>query len=207
MSSRSLRPLTSPPSTCTSRRRSPSTFPAGDHLPRPRLRRRKTLEERYAVPRELIVRTGDHFGHALKKSVELARAASTLFGHVGKWAKVAAGLFNTHCDYGDARLETLAACAGACGATPEQIRELLALPLAEEAVPLIERWGLSKTFDVLAERMHRRCALYAISRASLVEPPQKSTETRATPPENTVAFGVAVLSLKGEILGISPLCR
>ena len=164
----------------------------------------KTLEERYAVPRELIVRTGDHFGHALKKSVELGARRLHLFGHVGKWAKVAAGLFNTHCDYGDARLETLAACAGACGATPEQIRELLALPLAEEAVPLIERWGLSKTFDVLAERMHRRCALYAISRASLVEPPQKSTETRATPPENTVAFGVAVLSLKGEILGSFP---
>ena len=76
--------------------------------------------ETVAELRELIVRTGDHFGHALKKSVELGARRLHLFGHVGKWAKVAAGLFNTHCDYGDARLETLAACAGACGARYRQ---------------------------------------------------------------------------------------
>ena len=52
--------------------------------------------------------------------------------------------------------------------------------------------------------MHRRCALYAVSRASLVEPQRKSAETRATPSGNTVAFGVAVLSLKGENLGSFP---
>ena len=164
----------------------------------------RTLAERYAVPRELIVPTGDHFGYALKKSIELGARCLHLFGHIGKWAKVAAGIFNTHCDYGDARLETIAACAGACDASSEQIRTLLALPLAEEAVPLLERWGLSKTFDMLAERMHCRCALHAGSRQPLVSSCLTSADKASIPPVGGVVFGVAVLSLQGDILGSYP---
>ncbi len=148
----------------------------------------RTLREKFSTPRELIVRTGDHFGHALKKSLELGARRLLLFGHVGKWAKVAAGLFNTHCDFGDARLETLAACAGACGATPAQVAELLSLPLAEEAVPLLLRWGLGGAFNLLAERMHRRCAQLAASEG-----------------RQPVETGVAVLSIDGDVLGGCPL--
>ncbi len=150
----------------------------------------RALLEGYSVPPELIVRTGDHFGHALSKSAELGARRLFLFGHVGKWAKVAAGLFNTHCDFGDARLETLAACAGACGATPGQMQELLALPLAEEAIPLIRSWGLERAFSFIAERMHRRCSLYVRSGGHL-----------------PIETGVALLSIGGEVIGSYPaLC-
>jgi len=143
----------------------------------------KTLLERFSVPPEIIVKMGDHVGHALKECAARGVPTVHLFGHVGKWAKVAAGLFNTHCDSGDARLETLSACAGAIGASPEQIRTLLSLPLAEEAVSLLTRWGLHRTFSLVAERAHRRCTLYT---------------------EHRIALGVTVLSLSGEILGSFP---
>ncbi len=96
---------------------------------------------------------------------------------------MAAGLFNTHCDFGDARLETLAACAGAEGASKEQVRELLSLPLAEEAVPLLRQWGLSSVF-----------------------PWWRSGPTGVVPPHmgGAVPLGVAVLSLDGEVLGSFP---
>jgi len=122
-------------------------------------------------------------GHALKECASRGAGPVHLFGHVGKWAKVAAGLFNTHCDFGDARLETLAACAGAEGASKEQVRELLSLPLAEEAVPLLRQWGLSSVFSLVAERAHRRSSLLM---------------------GGAVPLGVAVLSLDGEVLGSFP---
>jgi len=143
----------------------------------------KCLAERFGVPSELIVRMGDHVGHALKECASRGAGPVHLFGHVGKWAKVAAGLFNTHCDFGDARLETLAACAGAEGASKEQVRELLSLPLAEEAVPLLRQWELSSVFSLVAERAHRRSSLHM---------------------GGAVPLGVAVLSLDGEVLGSFP---
>ncbi len=143
----------------------------------------KPLTEVFRSPPEIIVRIGDHVGHALKRCAELNARRVHLFGHVGKWAKVAAGLFNTHCDFGDARLETLAACAGASGATPEQIRTLLSLPLAEEAVSLLRRWRLDPAFSLVAERAHGRCSLLV---------------------GGGVSLGVAVLSLNGGILGSFP---
>jgi cobalt-precorrin-5B (C1)-methyltransferase len=146
----------------------------------------KPLVEVFGAPRELIVRIGDHVGHALRRCAELNVPRLHLFGHVGKWAKVAAGLFNTHCDFGDARLETIAACAGAAGAMREQIRTLLSLPLAEEAVEPVLRWGLGETFAIVAERAHRRASLLM---------------------GGTVPLGVAVLSLEGAILGGFPEIR
>ena len=141
------------------------------------------LRERFQVPGELVVRIGDHVGHALRSCVSAGAAEVFLYGHVGKWAKVAAGLFNTNCEFGDARLETLAACAGAEGATTEQIREILSLPLAEEAVLLLRKWNLSSVFSLVAERAHMRCSLL-LGRA--------------------VPLGVGVLSLEGEVLGSFP---
>jgi cobalamin biosynthesis protein CbiD len=67
-------------------------------------------------------------------------------------AKIAAGLFNTHCKTGDARLETVAALAGAAGAGPELIRKILELKMAEEAVSLIDEAGLEECYDLMVCR-------------------------------------------------------
>lgn len=143
----------------------------------------KCLTERFEAPRELIVRVGDHVGHSLEECAARGAGEIFFFCHVSKGAKVAAGLFNTHCRWGDARLETLAAWAGAEGASREQIRELLALPLAEEGVPLLQRWGLTSVFYRVAERALERCSLLLGGK---------------------VPLGVAVTDLEGRILGSSP---
>ena len=143
----------------------------------------KCLLERFGAPRELLVSMGDHVGHALEKSAEEGAGAIFLFAHASKGAKIAAGLFNTHCKTGDARLETLAACAGAAGATKEQIVKLLSLPLAEEAVSLLRKWGLDSAFDIAAERAHWRCSLLL---------------------GGAVPLGVALLTLEGEVVGSFP---
>ena len=80
-------------------------------------------------------------------------------GHIGKMAKVASGLFNTHCKYGDARLETVAACAAAAGASREDVEALLDMKMAEAAVSYLQERHLEETFHIMNRRLVERCLL------------------------------------------------
>lgn len=143
----------------------------------------KFLTSRFGISKDRIVAVGDHIGHALDTCVEAGLKKITLCGHIGKWSKLAAGLFNTHYSTGDARLETIAALAGASGAPVGIIREILALELAEASIDIIRREDLMVTFDLMAQRIHKRC----LART-----------------DHTMEIGVIALSLKGDILGAFP---
>lgn len=53
----------------------------------------------------------------LEKAVEYDMKKLLLFGHLGKLAKIAAGVFHTHNRMADGRLETIAAYMAAEGAS------------------------------------------------------------------------------------------
>ena len=99
-----------------------------------------------------IIHFGDHAGFSLRKAASKHFKTVHLACHIGKMAKLAAGLFDTHCRTGDARLETVAALAGAAGADKNTINALLDMKMAEEAVPLLDREGLEETYDLMARR-------------------------------------------------------
>ena len=101
---------------------------------------------------EQIIRFGDYAGFSLSHGAAKGYEEVHLAAHIGKMAKIAAGLFDTHCKTGDARLETVAALAGAAGASPELIRRLLDLKMAEEAVPLIAESGLQDCYNMMVRR-------------------------------------------------------
>ncbi len=111
------------------------------------------------VADDSILVIGDHVGFCLDLCARLRFRSVLLVAHVGKLAKVAAGIFNTHCKYGDARLETLAAHAGAAGAPPELIARILELGLAEEAVPILQGSGFAEAFSRIARAAAVRSAL------------------------------------------------
>ncbi len=121
----------------------------------------ETYLRREGVPEAAILVAGDHLGLGLKSLARHGARRVELVGHAGKLLKVSAGLFNTHCRYGDARLETLAAFAGAAGAPPELIRRLLELDTAEEASRLVIEAGYRAVFDAAAARAARRASLLA----------------------------------------------
>jgi len=102
------------------------------------------------------VATPECHGFALNQGPSGGFGRVHLAAHIGKMAKIAAGLFDTHCRTGDARLETVAALAGAAGASREIIRRLLDMKMAEEAVPLLMSEGLEESFDLLAGRTRMR---------------------------------------------------
>ncbi len=143
----------------------------------------KILTERFSVPREHIVKTGDKVGYTLRRCLDEGISKVVLLGHIGKLTKVAAGVFDTNYRSGDARLETVAAWAGACGACAETVREILDLKLAEAAVAIIQRDGLEETFRHISRRAAER------SRDLL---------------EGNVEVATALTDLAGNILGTWP---
>lgn len=140
----------------------------------------KYLRENHHIPRDRIIAVGDHVGHAIDTCIEAGVRRITLCGHIGKWSKLAAGLFNTDSRYGDARLETIAACAGAAGAAPETIRQILNLRLAEASVEILKEKHLTEAFDIMSRRIYDRCSIRA---------------------EKKMDFLIEILTLKGEVLG------
>lgn len=116
----------------------------------------KLLTERYSIPLEKTVKTGDKVGYTLERCRLEGIKKALLVGHIGKLSKVAAGIFDTNYRSGDGRLETVAAWAGACGASQETIIEILDLKLAEAAVAILQRDGLEKAFYHIARRSGER---------------------------------------------------
>lgn len=128
--------------------------------------------ERYlrarGVPDERVASVGDQIGFSLLRARAAGFEEAALVGHLGKMVKIAAGIFNTHCRYGDARLETIAAYAAAEGATPELAERILSLRLAEEAAPILIEAGLSSVFGRIARRAAERASDYSGLRVSCV---------------------------------------
>lgn len=108
---------------------------------------------------ESIVKIGDYWGYALDCLSAKDFDQIFLVGHIGKMSKIASGIFNTHCKYGDARLETIAAFAGAAGADKEAISNLLIMKMAEESVEFLLEKNLMNTFKLLNRRLIDRVNL------------------------------------------------
>ncbi len=117
--------------------------------------------ERLGAPPEAIAQTANFIGDMLRACAERGAEDVVLVGHAGKLVKVAAGIFNTHSRFGDARLETIAAVAAAEGASAPLVAALLALPTAEAAVPLLAEAGLARVWHALATRAAARATAHA----------------------------------------------
>lgn len=104
------------------------------------------------IPESKVATVGDHIGWAFSEAERRGFEGGILVGHIGKCAKIAAGIFNTHWTSGDARLETVAALAACEGADRECIRRIMSCKLAEETVPLLIDEGFSGVFSRIAER-------------------------------------------------------
>jgi cobalt-precorrin-5B (C1)-methyltransferase len=152
----------------------------------------RVLLERFRIPEHRIVRIGDHVGFSLRQALKRGADRLVLIGHLSKLAKVAAGLFNTHSQFGDARLETIAAAAAAEGASAPLVRELLALETAEAAVEVLEGHGLAGSFNRVATRARERCLLYA---DDLLHVGGERTGQE---------LAVALLDLSGRVLAVQP---
>ena len=143
----------------------------------------KLLKGEFNVKEEAIIKIGDYVGFMLNECVEKGISKVVLIGHIGKLAKVAAGLFNTHSKFGDARLETIAAYAASCGAEQKIVNEILKLKLAEAAIEILRQNNLMSAFNKIAKRVVERANEHCGGKLELA---------------------CILLSLNGEIIGAEP---
>ncbi len=152
----------------------------------------RAAREHFGAAETAIVDCSNFIGDLLDRCVDAGLRRVVLVGHAGKLVKVAAGIWNTHSRYGDARLETLAALAAAAGAPPPLVVELLDAPTTEAAMELLAAAGLADVWDDVAERAARRAAERAARRAEASPPP---------------TIDCAVVAYDGAIIGRSAALR
>ena len=135
----------------------------------------------WGLPTEAMVQTSNFIGFMLEAGADHGLERILLFGHIGKLAKVAAGVFHTHNRVGDARLEVLAAYSAAQGMPAEGVQRILQAVTTEEALPVIEEYDLQSVYQVIAAR-----ASYRAERLLF----------------NRLQVGTVLVTLQGKLLGM-----
>ena len=147
----------------------------------------KIAKEKFGIPEDAIVQTGDFVGYMLDKAVEKDVKEIIFIGHSGKLVKLAANIFNTHHKVGDARNEVIASYAGAAGASIQTIKELLAANTSDEATEILKQVSLvEKTYDKIAARVHQRISDRV---------------------ENKIKLSIIIVAMDGKVLGMDENAR
>ena len=127
----------------------------------------ETIARRLSLPSGAIVQTSNFIGYMLEAAADRSVERVMLLGHIGKLAKVAAGVFHTHNRVGDGRLETMAAYAAAEGLDRTAITKILSANTTEEAIEIINANGLQRVYNVIAARASARAQRYVFGRLTV----------------------------------------
>jgi cobalt-precorrin-5B (C1)-methyltransferase len=147
----------------------------------------RIAKEKFCIPEDAIIQTGDFVGYMLDKAAEKGVKEIIFIGHSGKLVKLAAKIFNTHHKVGDARNEVIAAYAAAAGANQQTTKMLLASNTTDDATEILEKATLvTPTYDLIAERVHQRIGDRV---------------------ENKIIISVVIVSIDGKVLGMDQNAR
>lgn len=135
----------------------------------------------FGLPQAALVQTSNFIGFMLEAAARLGVRQVLLFGHLGKMAKVAAGVFHTHNRVGDGRMEAIAAHLGALGADASLVRAVLDSTTTEAALPLIAARHMEAVYASLASRASARAMRYVFG---------------------DLTVGTVLVTLKGALLGM-----
>ena len=137
--------------------------------------------DRRGVP---VVKCSNFLGEALDCAAMEGTEQLLLVGHIGKLAKVAGGIMNTHSRYADCRTELFCAHAAMCGAGTAVCRALMEAATADACLEILNEAGLG---DAVMD--------------SLLSAIQQHLEHRVG---NRCQVGAAVFSNQFGLLGITP---
>lgn len=117
------------------------------------------VKDKLHLDPEVAVTTSNFIGDALAIAAELGFSEALLVGHVGKFVKLAGGLFNTHSRWGDCRAEIFASHAALCGASQSVTRQIMESVMTDDMLAILERENLrSKVMESVMKRIEENIA-------------------------------------------------
>ena len=92
------------------------------------------------------VLTSNFIGDSLEFCKEFGFHGALLIGHIGKFVKLAGGMWNTHSKFGDCRMEIIASHSAALGLRAERTEEILHCATCDDALRILDEEGLKDAF-------------------------------------------------------------
>lgn len=112
------------------------------------------LREHMTIPFENNIKCSNYVGETIDMAIDMGVKGLLFVAHIGKFVKVAAGIMNTHSHCADGRMEVLCASAIRAGGTLECAREILEAGTTDEALAVLDRYGILKeTMAIVMEKI------------------------------------------------------
>ncbi|WP_270308272.1 cobalt-precorrin-5B (C(1))-methyltransferase CbiD [Streptococcus koreensis] len=108
------------------------------------------------IPPHRIVNMSNFVGHVLKEVQRIGFTRVLMVGHMGKFVKVAGGIFSTHSKDSDARMEIIMANLAMLGAPVELLEKVDQCITTDAAGTLIEEYHYEEVYQVLVDKMKFR---------------------------------------------------
>ncbi|UOW67685.1 cobalt-precorrin-5B (C(1))-methyltransferase CbiD [Paraclostridium bifermentans] len=121
------------------------------------------IKESLGIDSKYIVRTSNFIGYMLKEAQRIGFKKILMAGHLGKYVKIAGGIFNTHSKVADARNEILIANLALMNAPFELINKVNECLTTEEFIEILEDDNYKKykeIYNILSEKCKKRIDIY-----------------------------------------------
>ncbi|MGL4914013.1 MAG: cobalt-precorrin-5B (C(1))-methyltransferase CbiD [Romboutsia sp.] len=110
------------------------------------------IRENLNLDMKYVIRTSNFIGYMLKEAQRMGYKKILMAGHIGKFIKISAGIFNTHSKVADARSEILVSNLAMMGAPYEFLKQINECLTAEEAVEIIDNSDYKDFYNLVSNK-------------------------------------------------------
>ncbi len=110
------------------------------------------IRENLKLDMKYVIRTSNFIGYMLKEAQRMGYKKILMAGHIGKFIKISAGIFNTHSKIADARSEILVSNLALMKAPYEFLEKISECLSAEEAVEIIDNSDYKEFYDLVSNK-------------------------------------------------------
>lgn len=114
------------------------------------------IQNELGLDMKYVVRMSNFVGYMLMEAKRMGYKKLLLAGHIGKFIKVAAGIFHTHSKVADARNEIMISNLALMGAPIEFLRQIDECVTAEGAVEIIDQSEYTDVYNILCNKCRDR---------------------------------------------------
>ncbi|SCI43075.1 cobalt-precorrin-6A synthase [uncultured Clostridium sp.] len=127
------------------------------------------IKDKLNLDMKYVVRTSNFIGYMLKEAQRIGFKKILMAGHIGKYIKISAGIFNTHSKVADARSEILISNLAMMGAPLEFLKKIESCVTAEGAVEIINNSDYTDFYDLISNKCKYKIDQYLLDEGIDVE--------------------------------------